>query len=142
MLTITSIPAASTLAAPLIAQNRGVGRESMAFTISIPVGNPKPVSTPEGTMAMSETPARTRRFADANASTSIGAGSGTGGGADLPGHGRSAAAFCPLQDGGAHFGLTPRRFQSGETDHDGRISKCGDAMRRTALYEVAQLLLT
>jgi len=43
---------------------------------------------------------------------------------------------------GAHFGLTPRRFQSGETDHDGRISKCGDAMMRTALYEAAQVLLT
>jgi transposase len=26
----------------------------------------------------------------------------------------------------AHFGLTPRRFQSGETDHFGRISKAGD----------------
>jgi transposase len=34
---------------------------------------------------------------------------------------------------GAHFGLVPRRFQSGETDYDGRISKCGDAMMRTAL---------
>jgi transposase len=36
---------------------------------------------------------------------------------------------------GAHLGLVPRRFQSGETDYDGRISKCGDAMMRTALYE-------
>jgi transposase len=43
---------------------------------------------------------------------------------------------------GAHFGLAPRRFQSGETDYDGRISKCGDAMMRTALYEAAQVLLT
>jgi transposase len=43
---------------------------------------------------------------------------------------------------GAHFGLTPRRFQSGETDYDGRISKCGDAAMRTALYEAAQVLLT
>jgi transposase len=43
---------------------------------------------------------------------------------------------------GAHFGLVPRRFQSGETDYDGRISKCGDAMMRTALYEAAQVLLT
>lgn len=43
---------------------------------------------------------------------------------------------------GAHFGLAPRRYQSGETDHDGRISKCGDAMMRTALYEAAQVLLT
>ncbi|WP_442865027.1 transposase [Bosea sp. NBC_00550] len=28
---------------------------------------------------------------------------------------------------GAHFGLTPRRFQSGETDNTGRISHAGDA---------------
>lgn len=32
---------------------------------------------------------------------------------------------------GAHFGLTPRRFQSGETDYDGRTSKCGDDADRT-----------
>ena len=35
---------------------------------------------------------------------------------------------------GAHFGLTPRRFQSGEIDIDGHISKCGDAdVRSTRL---------
>ena len=62
--------------------------------------------------------------------------------ADVPGHCRSAAAFCQLQTVGAHFGLAPRRFQPGETDYDGRISKCGDAMMRTALYEAAQVLLT
>ena len=43
---------------------------------------------------------------------------------------------------GAHVGLTPRRYQSGETDYDGRISKCGDALLRTMLYEAAQSLLT
>jgi len=43
---------------------------------------------------------------------------------------------------GAHFGLAPRRYQSGDTDYDGRVSKCGDAMMRTALYEAAQVLLT
>jgi transposase len=43
---------------------------------------------------------------------------------------------------GAHFGLVPRRFQSGETGYDGRISKRRDAMMRTALYEAAQVLLT
>ena len=47
-----------------------------------------------------------------------------------------------LKTVGAHFGLAPRRFQSGETDYDGRVSKCGDAMMRTALYEAAQVLLT
>ncbi len=42
---------------------------------------------------------------------------------------------------GAHFGLTPKRYASGETDHSGRVSKCGDAMIRTALFEGAQVLL-
>lgn len=43
---------------------------------------------------------------------------------------------------GAHFGLTPKRYASGETDRSGRISKSGDAMMRTALFEGAQVLLT
>jgi len=43
---------------------------------------------------------------------------------------------------GAHFGLTPRRFQSGEMDIDGHISKCGDADVRCALYTAANVLLT
>ena len=43
---------------------------------------------------------------------------------------------------GAHVGLTPKRYQSGETDYDGRVSKCGDAALRTMLYEAAQVLLT
>ena len=42
---------------------------------------------------------------------------------------------------GAHFGLTPKRYASGETDHSGRVSKCGDAMMRTALFEGTQALL-
>jgi len=43
---------------------------------------------------------------------------------------------------GAHFGLTPRKYQSGETDVTGRISKIGDANVRTALYEAANVILT
>jgi transposase len=43
---------------------------------------------------------------------------------------------------GAHFGLTPRKYQSGETDVTGSISKVGDAMVRTALFEAAHILLT
>ena len=43
---------------------------------------------------------------------------------------------------GAHFGLTPRKYQSGETDVTGRISKIGDAGVRTALYEAANIILT
>jgi transposase len=43
---------------------------------------------------------------------------------------------------GAHFGLTPRKYQSGETDVTGRISKIGDAGVRAALYEAANVILT
>ena len=43
---------------------------------------------------------------------------------------------------GAHFGLTPKRYQSGETDVTGGISKSGDAMVRTALYEAANAVLS
>ena len=42
---------------------------------------------------------------------------------------------------GAHFGLTPRKYQSGETDYSGRISRIGDAAVRTALYEAAHIML-
>ena len=42
----------------------------------------------------------------------------------------------------AHFGLTPRRYQSGETDNPGRISKAGDADVRRALYTAAHALMT
>jgi transposase len=43
---------------------------------------------------------------------------------------------------GAYLGLTPRRYASGEVDWQGRISKCGDAMVRTYLFEAAGVLLT
>ena len=43
---------------------------------------------------------------------------------------------------GAYFGLTPKKYQSGETDIDGGVSKVGDAMVRTALYEAAHIMLT
>lgn len=43
---------------------------------------------------------------------------------------------------GAHFGLTPQRYQSGEKDVSGRISKIGDRTVRTALYEAANVILT
>jgi transposase len=43
---------------------------------------------------------------------------------------------------GAHFGLTPKKYQSGEIDRTGRISKVGDAMVRTALFEAANVMLT
>lgn len=43
---------------------------------------------------------------------------------------------------GAHLGLTPRRYQSGTVNYEGRISKCGDREMRTLLYEAASSLLT
>ena len=43
---------------------------------------------------------------------------------------------------GAHFGLAPKKYQSGETDVTGLISKIGDSGVRTALYEAAHIILT
>jgi transposase len=43
---------------------------------------------------------------------------------------------------GAYIGLTTRRHASGEVDWSGRISKCGDAMLRSYLFEAAGVLLT
>ena len=43
---------------------------------------------------------------------------------------------------GAYVGLTTRRHASGEVDWTGRISKCGDAMLRSYLFEAAGVLLT
>lgn len=42
----------------------------------------------------------------------------------------------------AHFGLTPRRFQSGEIDHCGHISRAGDSEVRRALYVAANVMMT
>jgi transposase len=42
---------------------------------------------------------------------------------------------------GAVFGLTPTRYQSGESDRTGAISRCGDEMMRVMLYEAAQSML-
>jgi transposase len=43
---------------------------------------------------------------------------------------------------GAHFGLTPKKYQSGEKDITGRISKLGDGLVRAALYQAAHIILT
>jgi transposase len=50
--------------------------------------------------------------------------------------------FKRARDVGPYLGLTPRRYQSGETDRQGGISKCGDRFTRTCLYEAASVLLT
>lgn len=50
--------------------------------------------------------------------------------------------FAKSRTVGAYFGLTPKKYQSGETDIDGGITKVGDSMVRTALYEAAHIMLT
>ena len=52
------------------------------------------------------------------------------------------ARFKTSKGVGAHFGLTPKKYQSGETDITGRISKIGDEGVRTALYEAGNIILT
>lgn len=50
--------------------------------------------------------------------------------------------FHRSRDVGAHLGLTPRKYASGETDRNGAISKCGDALLRSTLYQASLALLT
>ena len=52
------------------------------------------------------------------------------------------ARFRKSKSVGAVFGLTCAKYQSGEIDWSGRISRCGDEMMRVMLYEAAQILLT
>ena len=55
---------------------------------------------------------------------------------DVPARFRNSKAV------GAVFGLTPARYQSGEINLTGAISRCGDEMMRAVLYEAAQVMLT
>src|SRR5579863_5667931 len=55
---------------------------------------------------------------------------------DVPARFRNSKAV------GAVFGLTPAKYQSGEINRTGAISKCGDEMMRVMLYEAAQVMLT
>ncbi len=50
--------------------------------------------------------------------------------------------FRRSKDVGPYLGLTPTRYQSGEVDHVGRISKCGDRLTRSLLFEAAGVLLS
>jgi transposase len=52
------------------------------------------------------------------------------------------ARFRKSKELGPYFGLTPSKYQSGEVDWTGRISKVGDAMVRTALFEAANVMLS
>jgi transposase len=52
------------------------------------------------------------------------------------------ARFRSSRSVGAFLGLTPKRYQSGETDRRGAISKVGDTATRVALFEAAHVLLT
>jgi transposase len=54
---------------------------------------------------------------------------------DVPARFRNSKAV------GAALGLTPCKYQSGESDHTGGISRCGDEMMRVMLYEAAQVML-
>ena len=54
---------------------------------------------------------------------------------DVPARFRNSKAV------GAVFGLTPSRYQSGESDRAGGISRCGDEMMRAMLYEAAHIML-
>jgi transposase len=54
---------------------------------------------------------------------------------DVPARFRNSKAV------GAAFGLTPSKYQSGESDRTGGISRCGDDMMRVMLYEAAQNML-
>jgi len=51
------------------------------------------------------------------------------------------ARFRKSKSVGAVFGLTSAKYQSGEIDRSGRISRCGDEMMRVMLYEAAQSML-
>src|SRR5664280_2107226 len=51
------------------------------------------------------------------------------------------ARFRKSKSVGAVFGLTCAKYQSGESDWSGRISRCGDEMMRVMLYEAAQSIL-
>jgi transposase len=50
--------------------------------------------------------------------------------------------FARSRSVGAYVGLTSKRHQSGEVDYTGRITRRGDAMLRTLLFEAASSLIT
>jgi transposase len=50
--------------------------------------------------------------------------------------------FARATDVGAYLGLTPRRYQSGEIDYSGRITKRGNGAMRALLFEAATVLIT
>src|SRR6516165_525739 len=52
------------------------------------------------------------------------------------------ARFSSSKMVGAHFGMTPKKYQYGEIDVTGRICKMGDKGVRAALYEAAHAILT
>jgi transposase len=50
--------------------------------------------------------------------------------------------FAKSSSVGAYIGLTPRRFQPGEDDYTGHISRCGDKLLRSYLFEAAGIILS
>ena len=55
---------------------------------------------------------------------------------------RRSDAIQFFEGGWRAFGLTPKKHQSGEKDITGKISKLGDGLVRTALYQAAHIILT
>ncbi len=53
-----------------------------------------------------------------------------------------ASRFRRSSSAGAYLGLTPRRYESGEVSRNGRVSKRGDKLMRTHLYEAANVIQT
>jgi transposase len=49
--------------------------------------------------------------------------------------------FAKSANAGVHLGLTPRKYASGEIDYNGRITKCGDPLTRSHLFEAAMVLM-
>ena len=49
--------------------------------------------------------------------------------------------FQSSRDLGAYLGLIPRKYQSGDVDRTGSITKCGDQLLRSCLFEAAHVLL-
>src|SRR5258708_8737519 len=50
--------------------------------------------------------------------------------------------FTSSKQAGPHFGVTPKKYQSGDTHYTGRINKHRDAPARLALYQASHIMLT
>jgi transposase len=60
----------------------------------------------------------------------------------IPGNRFTFGNLACLPPKAIRIGLTPTKYQSGETDRTGRISKIRDGSMRAVLYEAAHVILT